>query len=409
MARRGPGRRRSAREWAVRLGLGAIAAAIGWTAVTHSLATALRTRAPEQAHALAPNNAQIAATLAAKWVLDQSNPARQAEVTRLARQALQRDPTAVQAVTTLGLQADLRGDKDSARSLFAYSQMLSRRDLTTQIWAIEDAVERGDIAGALRHYDIALRTNRTAPDLLYPVLAEAIGDAAIRAELVGTLATKPEWGTSFVDYVAAGGPDPQATASLFRSLGRNGVPVSASGRTALIGALIAKGEHEDAWAFYASVHPGVDRRRSRDPRFTGDAEAPSAFDWVAVNDAGISTTIQRGEQGGIVDFAAPSTIGGPLVRQAQLLPPGRYVLTGRSAGIDQPESSLPYWVLTCLDGRELGRVVLPSSGEGQARFAGLFTVPAACPAQYLTLVARPSDSVSGASGQIEEAVLRPAQ
>jgi hypothetical protein len=292
--------------------------------------------------------------------------------------------------------------------LFAYSQILSRRDLTTQIWAIEDAVGRGDIAGALRHYDVALRTNRTAPDLLYPVLADAIGDAAIRAELVRTLAAKPAWGASFVDYVAVGGSDPQATASLFRSLGRTGVPVSARGRTALIGKLMARGEYEDAWAFYASVHPGADRRRSRDPRFTGDAQNPSPFDWFTVNDAGISTTIQRGEQGGIVDFSAPSSIGGPLLRQMQLLPAGRYVLSGRSAGINQPEASRPYWMLACLDGRELGRIILPNSGEGQARFAGQFIVPAACPAQYLSLVARPSDEVSGVSGQIEEAILRPA-
>jgi hypothetical protein len=405
MARRGSGRRRSASEWALRIGLAAIAAATGWNAVTHSLATALRDRSPEQAHALAPGDARIAAALAAKWVPDQSDLARQAEAARLAHEALRHDPTTVQAVETLGLQADLRGDTEAARRLFAYSQILSRRDLTTQIWAIEDAVARDDIPGALRHYDIALRINQAAPDILFPVLANAIADRAIRVELVHTLAARPPWEASFVDYVAASGPDPQATASLFRGLGRTGIRVSASGRAALVGALIAKGAYTDAWAYYASVHPGADRARSRDPRFTGDIEAPSAFDWVAVNDAGISTTIQPG----IVDFSAPSSIGGLLLRQMQLLPAGRYVLTGRSAGIDQPDASRPYWLLVCLDGRELGRVVLPSSGEGQARFAGQFTVPLGCPVQYLSLIARPSDAVSGASGQIEEAVLRPAR
>jgi hypothetical protein len=384
------------------------AAIIGWKAVTHSLATVLRTRNPELAHALAPGDARIAATLAAKLVLDQSDPARQAEATRLAREALRRDPTAVQAVTTLAFQADMRGDKEAARRLFAYSQMLSRRDLPTQIWAIEDAVARNDVAGALRHYDIALRTTPAAQDLLFPVLAKAIADSAIRVELARTLLLKPLWGASFVEYVAANGPEPQATAALFRNLRRTGFSVSASGQTALIAALIAKGRYDDAWAYYASVHPDSDRRRSRDPHFTGDAENPSVFDWVPMNDAGISTTIQRGEQGGVVDFSVPSSIGGPLLRQMQLLPAGRYVLSGRSAGINQPEASRPYWMLACLDGRELGRIILPNSGEGQARFAGQFTVPAACPEQYLSLVARPSDEVSGVSGQIEEAILRPA-
>lgn len=414
MTRRGAGRGRSRREWAFRLGLAAIAAWFGWNAATHSLATALRESAPERAHQLAPYNGRITAILSAKWILDPANPARQAEAERFAKQALLRDPTAVLAVVTLGLAADQRGDAAAARRLFTYSERLSRRDMTTQIWAIEDSVARNDIAGALRHYDIALRTTYNAPELLFPVLVNAIDDPTIRIQLTRTLAARPAWGPAFVDHVAVGGSNPRATASLFTSLNRAGLTVSESAQTALIGALAAKGDYDAAWSYYASVRPSADRRRSRDPRFTSTNDSPSQFDWQAMNDVGITTAIQRGDDvsghaSGVFDFAAPANVGGQLLRQLQLLPAGRYVLTGRSAGIDQPEASRPYWALTCLDGRELGRVVVPTAARGDGRFGGRFIVPVDCPAQYLSLVARPSDAVSGVSGQIEEAALRPAE
>ncbi|MDT9096849.1 hypothetical protein RSW32_26335, partial [Escherichia coli] len=76
--------------------------------------------------------------------------------------------------------AQLHGDVGAARRLFAYGQRLSRRDNSTQLWAIEDAVARNDIPDVLRHYDVALRTSPNLADILYPVLASASADPAIR-------------------------------------------------------------------------------------------------------------------------------------------------------------------------------------------------------------------------------------
>jgi hypothetical protein len=91
----------------------------------------------------------------------------------------------------------------------------------------------------------------------------------------------------------------------------------------------------------------------------------------------------------------------------QVLPPGDYRLEGHASGIEQPESSAPYWLLSCSDGRELGRVVVHNATRDGGHFAGRFNVPAGCPSQFLTLVARPSDLVSGLSGQIDQVQLSP--
>lgn len=392
----------------MRIALALLALVLGYFAVTHSLAQVLRTKAPEQAYRLAPYDGRITAYLSAKMSGPGATAEERAESDRLARLALRQDPTAVAAVATLGINAQLRGDTEAARRYFEYSDKLSRRDLRTRLWFIEDAVAREDIPEALRHYDIALRASRRAPDLLYPVLGAAISDATIRTELVKTLAAKPAWTESFIGY-AAGNGDTVSVARLFQDLRRANVVIPDPARASVIGRLVTEENYAAAWSYYSSVRPNADRRRSRDASFTTNLTAPSPFDWVPLGgDTGISTVLQSGNQDGIFDFSAPATVGGPLLQQLQLLPTGDYVVEGRAIDLDQAETALPYWVLICADGRELGRVDVPNSSANGGAFRGQFTVSGGCPAQYLRLVARPSNAIGGLSGQIDEVQLRPA-
>lgn len=407
MSRRGARFQRSAIEWAVRGTLAIVAAGLGTVSVMHSLAYTIRGTAPERAHALAPWDGRITALLSEQLSGPEAGTAERRRADDVARLALRQDPTAVPAVATLGINAQLRGDTATARQIFAYSEMLSRRDIRTRLWAIEDAVSRGDILATLRNYDIALRTSRMAPDLLFPVLVTAISDDDVRSALVRTLAQRPAWGEQFVAYVSGNGPDARATARLFEALQQRKIVQSEGATAALIARLLVEGHVDDAWRYYSSITPEVDRRRSRDPEFVANRTTPSLFDWNPVGDSGIAATIQRGERGGIFDFSVPSSLGGPLLEQMQLLPPGTYVLEGRSIGLDQPDTTLPYWTLHCGEGRELGRVVVPVSAHDNGRFTGRFRVPADCPIQHLVLMARPTEQMKGTTGQIDNVQLRP--
>lgn len=400
--------RRSATEWGVRGVLALAAAGLGAVSVTHSLAYMIRGSAPARAHALAPWDGRITALVSEQLSGPEAGPADRSRADELARLALRQDPTAVSAVATLGINAQVRGDTAAARRIFAYSETLSRRDLRTRLWAIEDAVGRGNIPGALRNYDVALRTSRVAPDLLFPVLASAISDAEIRQALISTLARRPAWSEPFLGFVAGTGPDARATAKLFEAVQRRGIALPGGAAPALVGRLLAEGQVDDAWRFYTALTPRADRRIARDPDFTANLTSPTPFDWVPITDSGVSATLQRGERGGIFDFAVPPNLGGPVLRQTQLLPPGDYAIEGRSIGIEQADNALPYWTLTCPDGRELGRMVVPNSAQAGGRFAGRFTVPAGCPVQQLLLVARPSEQLSGLTGQIDDIRLQPA-
>ena len=308
------------------------------------------------------------------------------------------------ALSTLGLNASALGDTLTARQLFGQAQKLSRRDFRTQLWTIEDTVARGDIARALYQYDVTLRVYPALGELLYPILATASGETAIRLELVKTLAGRPLWGESFIGYAAGHGPDPRTTAALFLDLRRAGVAVPEAARAGAINALIAAGRIAAAWRYHAVDRPGADWRRSRDPRFTAGTTAPSQLDWMPVDDGGVTASISQGA----FDFSAPASIGGPLLRQLQLLPPGNYRLIGHSDGIDQRADTRPYWTLICGDGRELGRVPVPNSIAANGNFVGMFTVPTGCPTQTLVLVAQASDAVAGLSGRIDRVELMPA-
>lgn len=408
MRRRGALARRTGREWSIRGAVALALVAAGYLSMVQSIAWSQRTAAVERAHRWAPGDGRITAALSEKVLAPDADASARDRAARLARAALRTEPTAVAAAATLGLVNEVRGDHAAARRLFAYSQRMTRRDLRTQIWAIEDSVGRGDVNGALHHYDIALRTSRLAPDLLFPILTTAVADSGVRHALVATLAQQPPWTQAFLEYAAPNVADPRTLADLLIALAAAHVPVSAHVQTVLINGLVERGFLDQAWRYYGSIHRGLDRRRSRDPHFAAQSDFPSLLDWVPVNDAGISSSVQRGEQGGVFDYAAPPSVGGPLLRQMQFLPMGRYVLQGHALDADPTSTARPYWTLSCQDGRELGRVTVPVDGQDKRGFSGQFVVPPGCPVQSLTFSTPPSDEVAGVHGQIDYLLLRPA-
>lgn len=326
------------------------------------------------------------------------------EPARLAREAIKMDATAVQALEVLGLQAQLRGDTSRAREIFSQSIKLSRRELRPQIWAIEDAVSRGDIAGALRQYDIALRTSRRAYDTLFPVLAAAIAEPKIRQHLITLLQTGPVWSERFITYVGRGTINPVAAVPFFRAGELADLPIDDVSRTSLVNALVKRGEVGRAWDYYKSFR---DARTisSRNPNFSESIDDPAVFDWTPSNAPGLSVSIQQGREGGSVDFSAAPSVGGIAIEQRQFLAPGAYKFESVMEGIEQPDRSRPYWALTCQSGRRIARFPVPNSGDAPIRFERRLNVPSGCVAQSLALVVRPSDEISGVYGRVLSAQL----
>lgn len=401
--------KRSMAEWGVRGVLAVTAAIVGYVMVSHTIAQGMRRTDPAHAYNLAPYDGRFTGALAQQRVGEGlSGAAYVAEVEMLARRALKQDPTVVSGVVSLGLVRLQQGNAAAAGRLLAYAQQLSRRDLPTQLWAIEDAVARNDPAGALRHYDIALRTSKQAPEILFPILASAIANSDVRNALIAFLRSKPQWAAAFIGYVAGSDADPAAVSQLFLDLQRNGLSISSDATAVIINRLIAANAIDAAWTHYALVRGVTNRQTARDPQFRAHFSIPAVFDWNPVNNDAIITSIDGGDaQDGGFHFAVSSGSGGMVLHQLQQLPIGRYRIEGQSVDIDQPDALLPYWSLTCESGREIGRVIVPKSSQAGGRFAGTFDVPLGCPVQRLALMARPTDAADGVAGTIRWVRLSP--
>ena len=398
---------RDARGWVARSALAMGLLVLGGFGTANSLAHVVVKVDPARAHSMAPGDGTILARLAQDTFRAQPNMRIESGSAILARRALLSDPMAVEALTVLGFQARLRGETARADQIFGYSSELSRRELRPRIWAIEAAVTRGDIAGALRNYDIALRTSRDASDSLFPTLTSALSEPRIRSELLGILKTRPVWGENFISYAAHSGIEPEGTIALLSEARGSGFKVTNDLRASLVNTLMSQDKPDRAWAYYRSFRPDARRERSRDAEFALQSDRRAVFDWQVGKDPRLAAAILTEGKAGLLDFAVSPSAGGELVRQTQLLPAGSYRLVGRSRGVKQPERSQPYWTLTCLDGRELGRTTVPNSQERGGDFSGWFIVPEDCKIQILSLVARPSDNIMGVTGQIERVQLVP--
>jgi len=401
--------RRPIRQWTSRLALAAVVAALGVWVVSWTLAQSVALRDPTRAHRLAPTDGRIMGQLAASLIEADPNHVDRRAVSQLAKRALRQDATTVTAAVTLGILAQLDNAPALSREWFSYSQTLSRRNLGTQLWAIEDNVSRGNIRTALIHYDIALRTEPATADFLFPILTNAAADLAVRTPLVRMLATRPTWGENFLNHMSASGPNPSVTVQVFEALKRAGGTVPAAASSHVIDVLLNRGLLDSAWSYYALIRPGSVRSASRDTQFGANLVAPSRLDWNPIDADGITASMQRTAEGGIFDFAAAPSVGGPLLFQDQLLPPGRYRLEGRVSDLDRATGTRPYWTLTCklgvANGQELGRVLLPDTASRIDSFAGRLVVPEGCPVQTLTLVAPPAVGVTGLVGRLHTVAL----
>jgi hypothetical protein len=369
----------------------------------YSLALVMRDDAPRTALELAPDNARVLAAVSASAFESASpSPAAQKEASRLAVRALLREPGNVSAIATLGMLAALDRKPDKARAYFNYSATRSRRDLRTRLWLIEDAVARQNVAAALTHYDIALRTSKTAPEILFPILTSATSDGEIRAGLAGLLRKAPPWREAFEGYLANNVRDFPAAAALFTMMVRGGMRPSASAENILLTNMVAAGQIDGAWQYYLLRNPRSGATQPRNATFSPERSDGSPFDWSLVNDNGISSALGNDTGGGALSFEVTRSLAGAVTQQLQRLPAGRYRLSGHSRVSQAEAAGYVRWEVVCTDGRTLGSAdVRPSKDDAAEPFTAAFDVPAVnCGSQLLRLIVLPNDSSEGISGEM---------
>lgn len=336
------------------------------------------------------NPVALAARADQRWIENAAKPGNR-EAASLAQQSLDGQLYNPRALHVLGFQAEADGHKDRARALVALSDRMYRRDMMVQLWEIEDSVNAGRIDQALVHYDTALRTNRNAGQILFPVLAGAIADPAIRRSLAPYIRTGAPWIVPFVRYTIETGTNVPIMA---RMLVRYGQVKASSLQTQLLGSLVSTGAFAEAERFYLAMpgaRPAGLHSTGFDPIDVDPKFVPVAWQAGLAPDSSVGLETGGGA-GRRFRISLPVEGSGVVLQKILWLKPGTYRLASEQQFVARGRDAIARWTVDCLQvpaaSRRIGDI-----DAAVARSAGTFTVPADCPVQSVAL------SVDGGSNE----------
>ncbi|WP_298470682.1 hypothetical protein [uncultured Erythrobacter sp.] len=311
----------------------------------------------------------------------------------IVRQSVSDLPINASAFRLYGLASAANADLPGVREQMAVSERMERRDAGAQLWLIQDAVERNDVAGALRHYDTALRIEQSTSAVLYPVLTDALESETIRERFVPYIKSTPPWLESFLRFAVSNTKDPVAIAELAKLSGGfpEGSAYSSLDRE-LLTQLVAKENYREAIDHFRRIN-GADKTVANGLELTGasTAEAYSPVTWQPFSIDGIEPFVLASAQGeGMVEIEAEMEAGytGPVARKLLALEPGRYSMSASFRAEDFGTQDQASWRIVCAGSQgadPLVNEVFDIAEEFEMDAA--FTVPAGCPAQLVLVSA----------------------
>lgn len=369
----------------LRLTVGATVALVATVATAlFSFALATGPRAPERA--LTAWRTSVAQSGAASRSMTVPNDrTRLARAERLARAALARSPVNAEAARVLALVAAARGRLGDTRRLIGYSEQVTRRDVPTQLWLIEDRVQAGDVAGALIHYHRAMQTSRASRDLLSPILAQAADDPAITRPLAARLRTRPEWWSNFLGDFVQRTRSPAALGLVTRSLKLDAaIPLERERLSTILERYVALDEVATGRRLFDRLTGNSARAVVQGGFERDDVLLP--FGWrLTENAAGAGIREARDGAGGTVALTLDGTEGQEAARQLLALAPGRHVLTVTVGGVRPGFAAPPGIALRCFPADTPIADFDLAVGPGAATVRRTFAVPTGCAAQLLVV------------------------
>ena len=139
---------------------------------------------------------------------------------RLAHAALERDVTKTEALAIYGAALNAKGQVAAAGSAMRAADSLTKRNLLSRIWLIEDSSKKNDSRRLLHNVDIALRVSASAQDQMFPFLARALQDETMVPEFVDVLRLDPPWIEPFLYTAITSGYATKNLARIYNELGR---------------------------------------------------------------------------------------------------------------------------------------------------------------------------------------------
>ena len=383
-----------------------IAALLIWGAVVIGISGIARSGNPELALRLSPTDSRAMTYLADRLLIKDPTAVRAERPLQLARAALLNDPTNVAALRILGFSAP----PAEQRAIFELSNRLSRRDLATQLWLIDYHVGREDAPSALAHYDAALRTSTVAPQLLFPVLAQASGDVTLAPQIGDVLASNPPWANAFLTDLLFSSPSADTLLTIFKTVSRGGFKLQKSHTDGLTARML-RDYRFDLLREAFFVARGADKAVGGAVTNGGFEAEPALlpFDWMFAPDGAIFAGRSKADSdagGARMAVQTSDGAGGAAARQLLMLPAGRYSLSSTSGSVPPARLS---WRVTCATktGAQLHDMALPTSTNAGKVSKSEFSVPSAnCAAQWLSMQVTPQTGGEEMNAWIDDVTVK---
>lgn len=319
------------------------------------------------------------------------------KVERHIKRALRFQAYNATAVRLLGYVADARGKEASARHLVNTAARLSRREFGAQIWLIEEAAQKEQLATALMHYDIALRTTFDSRSVLFPTLIDALGRPDVQRALIPYINQAPSWMLDFIPEAIAKIEDPSDLASVMIASNKSAeISQYRNFPNLLLNQLESKRKYSAYRRYYSTLpHAKLSSLRSVN---LGKSNYPSAgwqlFEGVT---AGSSLVTGNDESGYQLQAFAAGNGGGLVARKLLFLVPGRYLLAANYSTLVAGVDGKIVWQLQCLSEflESEFKIVDQQIVQGNNSISGEFIIPNNCETQYLNIILTGGDTQSG--------------
>jgi hypothetical protein len=374
-------------------------------AARQAFVAAFAARSPQTVLAVMPSNPKAVVGIFDRELMSGGGEAGARKWAAGARDSLRATALTSGAIRILSLAS---ASPEHQRSLMALAERVSRRDLFVQLWLIEDAVGRDDIAGAVMHYDRAMSVVPASRDRLFAILARALDEPEIRRELAAYVRQDRPWAYDFVGYAIDNAPAPDLVADLLaRSGGSRKVPRHQPLETALLMKLVSHGDAVLAHRYASQMGKG--RNTAIDRFELGDRTMDPVmrpFTWSISDDAQLTTRLD--EQGNLT-VVVPSGAQGSAANRVMVLKSGRWTIT---QAVDLPSLSpmaAGVWTAVCVGGKvsePIWSQSLPLR-PGRQNYRSSFDVPANCPAVRFNLSVRGDDSQVEAQMAVGSLALSP--
>lgn len=301
----------------------------------------------------------------------------------LSAQAL--NPRALRLLATSLAQ----GASDNQRwGLLTLSHRMSRREIGTQLLLIEKNAQTDAIGDTLKHYNIALTTNRGAQDRLFPILATAIEDQAINREFANLMASKQPWMDAFIRFKL----ERDKTSNALVDAG-NAARMKPSGpafdemKQYLFEQSLRTGNYAAARQFYAKYNvaeAGLLQTAAFAP--LNQVRRDGLMRWQLFELPYILPQIVRAEASSAYELTveASSSARGTVATKLMMLPPGSHRVAIDYGNVAFTPSSFATWTVRCV-GTKADPVIWTANIASAAPTRTSVSIPEQCGAQMIEL------------------------